>query len=39
MIWKKDKTMQKDKIMVLAVVGIAGATETGIIDPLKTSLK
>ena len=32
---KKIRQCRKDKIMVLAVVGIAGATETGIIDPLE----
>jgi len=32
---KKIIQCRKDKIMILAVVGIAGATETGIIDPLE----
>lgn len=32
---KKIRECRKDKIMILAVVGIAGATETGIIDPLE----
>lgn len=32
---KKIRQCRKEKIMILAVVGIAGATETGIIDPLE----
>lgn len=32
---KKIRHCRKEKIMILAVVGIAGATETGIIDPLE----
>jgi len=32
---KKIRQCRKEKIMVLAVVGIAGATETGVIDPLE----
>jgi putative pyridoxal-dependent aspartate 1-decarboxylase len=32
---KKIRQCRKDKIMILAVVGIAGATETGVIDPLE----
>lgn len=32
---KKIRQCRKEKIMILAVVGIAGATETGVIDPLE----